>query len=67
MKLLYIIQMNMAIGYIQLQHWPDSKKREGTAAVRMRCIIVDIAYLCILLNTCGLPKEAKGIAYLWIA
>ena len=66
MKLLYRDIQN-EYGYIQLQHWPDSKKREGTAAVRMRCIIVDIAYLCILLNTCGLPKEAKGIAYLWIA
>ena len=54
-------------GFIQLQHRPNSKKREGTAAVRMRCILVYIAYLCILLNTCGLPKKAKGIAYLWIA
>ena len=45
-------------GYIQLQHRPDSKKREGTAAVRMRCIIVDIAYLYILVHT---------FEYLWIA
>ena len=47
-------------GYIQLQHRPDSKKREGTAAVRMRCIIVDIAYLYILVHTFEYLRIAQG-------
>ena len=53
MKLLYRDIPN-EYGYIQLQHWPDSKKREGTAAVRMRCIL----WNCILVHT---------FEYLWIA